>query len=163
MLLLVYPSTIKGSRQSIAIYDNQLEKIGSDPRVRLLAMDRQAKPDLIGYIRHCGLRIESKLSEVDFRSDTVTICWYPDHLRTISFDHKTDLRGDELIFHHLNVTQPIGWVTGHPRSILKWAATLTDCHTLDDYWPSKTRISMFDTGILVWWAQRINLKVYASR
>lgn len=163
MLILAHPLITEGSRQSIIMYERNLDRIGSDPSNRLIGIDRPAKPDLLGYIRYCGLRIESTLSDIDLRLDAVGICWYPDHVQTIMLNHVTNLRGDEMIFHHLNVAQPIGWVIGHPRSILKWAATLADCWSLEDYWPTRNKVNIFETGVLVWWAQRINLKVYSAR
>jgi hypothetical protein len=72
------------------------------------------------------------------------------------------LRGDEIVFPHLAVDSEISWAYGHARSMLTWGLTLHHSDQIADPWPTAKRGNKSDGASLIWWAQRINLRVYGA-
>lgn len=69
-------------------------------------------------------------------------------------------RPDEITFDSIAADRPVGWAAGHRNAIIRWAAT---CYHSDELhfepWPQNRCVADKQAG-LVWWAQRMNLKVY---
>lgn len=71
-------------------------------------------------------------------------------------------RTDEIMFPNLATELKVGWAAGHANALIKWAATCRDAAALEfKPWPQLVEISS-STANLVWWAQRINLRVYGT-
>lgn len=67
---------------------------------------------------------------------------------------------DHLLFPHLDMELDVGWVVGQPNALIKWGATCMDAYAIDEQvWPVQ-KSTMSGTALLIWWAQRINLKVF---
>lgn len=65
-----------------------------------------------------------------------------------------DYRGDEVLLDVYNTT----WIAGHPRAITKWAGTI---FKLKDVEPSRSlQHPIDDIARLIWWTNRLNLKVH---
>lgn len=67
---------------------------------------------------------------------------------------------DQIIFPTCDIQQSVGWAAGHSVALTRWAAV---CKEVDhmDFMPWPHHINQRDvTANLVWWAQRINLRVY---
>lgn len=66
-----------------------------------------------------------------------------------------DFRGDEVLVKDPN---SVNWIAGNHRAIIKWAASMSK---LKDMLPQRTiHPRNDDTRKLVWWAMRLNLKLY---
>jgi len=94
------------------------------------------------------------------RYAAIVVLWEP--VTEIGIGHivakLNDLRGDEIMFSTMNSYQPIAWVAGHPRAVVKWASGLPWIATTEmETWPKIHGKS--DTSVYSWWAQRINLRV----
>jgi len=110
----------------------------------------------------CGLILEEYLL-INPVSKAV-IVWKTRHfVDAADFADLPNFRPDEILFHDLNIESQLSWAAGHPHALIKWAATCRDLEYLDFIpWPQYGEASS-DTADLVWWAQRINLKVYSKQ
>lgn len=87
------------------------------------------------------------------------IIWKQDSAENVAllFDYIKDLRGEEIVVNTLNTGKEQSWIVGHPRAIVKWAASIFKiwnfkARTLDD--PNQHWTARF-----LWWAHRLNLKL----
>ena len=73
-----------------------------------------------------------------------------------------DFSRDQISFPTLDIQQSAGWTAGHSIALTRWAAVCRQADHMDLIpWPH--RITKRDTTAnLVWWAQRINLRVYEA-
>lgn len=79
------------------------------------------------------------------------------------------LRGDELVIPTLDSRKAVPWVMGHPRAMLLWSLTVRNLSDMGDVWPAdavrnlnspERNIQFSEESKMVWWAQRMNLRVY---
>ena len=102
----------------------------------------------------------------DESNTRIMLVWPPYDITNIAGCSEIEsLRADELLFPSLDIAEHLCWVAGHPRAMLHWVSTLHHSMAVTDPHPgfhranaSNRRIS--ETASMVWWAQRINLKVY---
>ena len=74
-----------------------------------------------------------------------------------------NIRSDELVVESLDMTQELTYIAGHTRALVKWAATIRHAMAFEgDTWSDQVCESSIraTTSRYVWWAQRINLKIY---
>lgn len=102
--------------------------------------------------------------------DPVVIAWQPYDTGLLPQALRlSPLRGDELVVPTLDSRQSISWMMGHPRAVLLWSLTVRNLRRFGDVWPAdavrnlnspEKNITFSDESKMVWWAQRLNLRVY---
>jgi hypothetical protein len=87
--------------------------------------------------------------------------WAPNYqIDPLIFSNLPIFGTDEILFSSLDMELPVGWAAGHVYAMIKWAATCRDTETIDFVpWP-QIKGTPSSTANIVWWAQRINLRVY---
>lgn len=126
--------------------------------------------DVISKVGHAAMVMQQRFDELDYfwRADAgpcaLLLMWPPyDLTRLSAVSTYCDLRGDEIIFSTMAMDSTISYAIGHPRAMINWAITLSHSKSIPDPWPTAHRVSPSDTAKMVWWAQRINLRVYEAR
>jgi hypothetical protein len=140
-------------------------KINSDP-----------EDSIFKDITKCGLAMEelflegnrSLLWKNDPSHNIAAIVWGDHLLRlldpTLEKWANRNIRGDELIFHSLDMNEFRHWVIGHPRALIKWASCVTHIEHIDHHvFPQHSdHPEARPTSRLIWLAHRIGLKIYGS-
>ena len=135
---------------------NDMEIINILPDPRLSFIDK---------ISMAGIEIEKVLIDCggvwtdNPRYHAALIIWKQDSQENLSllFDYIKDTRGEDIVVNTLDTNKEQLWVAGHPRAVVKWAASIFkiwnfNARTLSDrnqHW----------TARLLWWAHRLNLKL----
>ena len=167
MITIAVIRDIKESSISNALWDDALSSLRSMPNVEILEPTRSTER-LEWKIMECGHAMQDRLGlDGAFWHDTMpylAFIWSPHAgyaLETLMSTYD-NLRGDEIIFHTLDNTLVAGWVFGHARAMLHWSLTLPHAIAIGDHWPPIHDAEKTETSRIVWWAQRINLRVYGA-
>ena len=130
--------------------------------------------DHLRCIAEMSLHLQRNLDELNFfwtSAEAKTVCmfmWAPYNMHNIDrIGHDLTVRGDEIIFPTIDTRENVSWAVGHPRALLNWGLTLPYAGTVADPYPRQPRIrlaggELSNTARLIWWAQRINLRVYSA-
>lgn len=141
-------------------YDQIMEEeFGKLPGVRLTKI--QAKSHVILPYR-IAQSVSHLQEDLPSPNDSIILIWSRYHILALSqlIGQIPRLGIDELWFPHLDMELDIGWAVGRANALIKWGATCMDAYTLKEKpWP-EIKSTMSETALLVWWAQRINLKVF---
>jgi hypothetical protein len=125
--------------------------------------------NILENISAAGLVIQQDMDDLGYfwhkhAAPCAVILMWPPYDLTCMGDIRQyyDIRGDEIMFPTLASDATICYAIGHPRALLNWSTTLHHAQSVSDPWPHRHRTAIAPTAKLVWWAQRINLKVYSA-
>lgn len=124
---------------------------------------------LLDKIKSVGMVMQHHFDQLDYfwhstNESKVLVAWPPYHMHGLEIIGRLrEYRGDEIAFETLDVDQHISYAVGHPRAMITWAVTLSHAQVFQDPWPCSHSTDSTSTARMVWWAQRINLKVYSAR
>ena len=117
--------------------------------------------DSIGTkVAKLGLAIEEHL--LTAVSDKTLIMWSRYDLAAADtvIDSLHGFHRDQIVFPTLDMQQTAGWAAGHSVALTRWAAACREADHMDLIpWPHHMT-KRDTTANLIWWAQRINLRVY---
>jgi len=121
-------------------------------------------------INTMGSAAQQQLDQCRFFYDTaisfpvVAMIWAPYNIDGMATNlYHQSFRGDDIIFPSLAANIDVCWAAGHPRAMLHWALTIMHARDIIASYPGPARTDLSNTSKLVWWAQRINLRVYGAR
>ena len=168
MIIAAIPCEIRGSLISKTLRDNALQSLSTVPKMEILQWPSQSD-SLTKRIRDAGHALQDRLGldgyfwNNDAESNTLACIWPPYSVDGLpcALDKYCDMRGDEIVFQSLDSTQHISWAFGHARGFLHWSLTVLHAEKIVDQWP-QLYDQKSETAVLIWWAQRINLKVYSA-
>lgn len=137
-----------------------IEQIPISDKIEIIYHDLQ-KYDLYDRITLLGLELEKLIIDrgliwTDNYPPSILLVWEKlDFDFEIVSNYTKDFRGDEVLVKDAN---SVNWIAGNHRAIIKWAACMSK---LRDMLPQRTIYPRTDnTRKLLWWAMRLNLKLY---